>query len=214
VRVGGLPDPAVTRRADRALRAPLDEQLRRYQTARVPPSIAVSKHATVTTGVELGLRGPRLIAARYVFTPHNAPLTRFDLVASRAVIVDLTTGRRIRATDILRHRVLTPSGLADLERRINAAAPHGGLCGGSQKISQDLLSARTIDNDDKDSRTLDLMPTGTGLQFDVMPPNLGYVYACTETVVTVPYAKVSDLIRPDMLALIKKSSPDPSPSPS
>jgi serine/threonine-protein kinase len=215
VRIDGLRDPAVAQRINQALRSPLDEQLRRYRTARVADAGGIGvKGPAVATGVELGLRGPRLIAARYVFTSHNAPLTPVDLVPTRAVIVDLTTGRRLRAADILQSHVLTPSGLADLERRIDHAAPNGSLCGDGQKISPDGLSARSVDNDDKDTRALDLMPTGTGLQFDVMPPVLGYAFACTETVVTVPYTQISDLVRPDMLALIKASSPNPSPIPS
>lgn len=214
VRIDGLPDPAAAQRVNQALRSPLDQQLQRYRTARVPSAVAVGKDPRIATGIELGLRGPGLVAARYVFKSHNAPLTPFDLVASRAVIVDLTTGRRLRAADILQRQVLTPTGLADLERRINHAAPDGSVCSHDQKISPDELSAKTIDNDDKDTRALDLMPTGTGLQFDVMPPVLGYAFACTEIVVTVPYAQISDLVRPDVLTLIKASSADPSPTPS
>jgi serine/threonine-protein kinase len=215
VRVDGVRDPAVAQRINQALRSPLDEQLQRYQIARVADAGGIGlKDPAVATGVELGLRGPRLIAARYVFTSHHAPLTPVDLVPTRAVIVDLTTGRRLRAADILKSHVLTPSGLADLERRIDHAAPNGSLCGADQKISPDGLSARSVDNDDKDTRALDLMPTGTGLQFDVMPPVLGYAFTCAETVVTVPYAQINDLVRPDMLVLIKASSPNPSPTPS
>ena len=214
VRIDGLPDPAVAQRVNRVLRAPIEEQLKRYRTARLPPGNSLGKDPRVTTGIELGLRGPRLMAARYLFTSHNAPLTPFDLVASRAVIVDVTTGRRLRAADILRDQVLTRSGLSDLERRIGHSAPGGALCGGTEKSFPDELSPKTVDNDNKDTRALDVMPTGTGLQFDVMPPVLGYLYACVETVVTVPYAQISDLVRPDVLALIKASSPDPSPTPS
>jgi eukaryotic-like serine/threonine-protein kinase len=213
-RIDGLPDPATAQRVNQALRAPIEEQLKRYRTARLPAGNSVGKDPRITTGIELGLRGPRLIAARYRFTSHNAPLTPYDLVASRAVIVDLTTGRRLRAADILRDQVLTRSGLSDLERRIGHAAPGGALCDGVEKTFPDELRPKTVDNDDKETRALDLIPTGTGLEFDVMPPVLGYAFACTETVVTVPYAQISDLVRPDVLALIKASSPDPSPTPS
>jgi hypothetical protein len=214
VRIDGLPDPAIAQRVNQALRAPIEEQLKRYRTARLLPNNPVGKDPRITTGIELGLRGPRLIAARYLFTSHNAPLTPYDLAASRAVIVDLTTGRRLRAADILRAQVLTRSGLSDLERRIGHAAPGGALCDGVEKTFPDELRSKTVDNDDKETRALDLMPTGTGVQFDVMPPVLGYAFACSETVVAVPYAQISDLVRPDVLALVKASSPDPSPTPS
>lgn len=215
VRVDGVRDPAVAQRINRALRSPLDEQLRRYQVARVADAGGIGlTDPSVATRIELGLRGPRLVAARYVFTSHHAPLTPVDLIPTRAVVVDLTTGRRLRAADILQRHVLTPSGLADLERRIDRAAPNGSLCGPDQKISPDGLSARSVDNDDKDTRALDVMPTGAGLQFDVVPPVLGYAFSCAETVVTVPYAQIDDLVRPDVLALVKASSPNPSPTPS
>jgi hypothetical protein len=58
------------------------------------------------------------------------------------------------------------------------------------------------------------MPTGSGVRFGVVPPLLGYPFACTATEVTIPYAQISDLMRPEMLALIKTSTPGPSPSPS
>ncbi|GLY73277.1 serine/threonine-protein kinase [Actinoallomurus iriomotensis] len=215
VRIDGLRDPAVAQRVNRQLRAPLDEQLRRYRVARVADAGGIgAKNPAIATGIELGLRGPRLVAARYVFKAHNAPLTPLDLATTRAVTVDLTTGRRLRASDILRPEAVTRSGLADLERRIAYAAPGRGLCAGSERSGQDTLSPRTLDNDDKETRVLDLMPTGTGLQFDVMPPLLGYFWACAETVITVPYDRISDLVRPEVLALIKASAADPSPSPS
>jgi len=215
VRVDGLRDPALAGRVNQALRSPLDEQLRRYRVARVADAGGIGlTDPSVATRIELGLRGPRLVAARYVFTAHHAPLTPIDLVPTRAVIVDLTTGHRLRAADILRGQVLTRSGLAGLERRIGHAEPGGSFCGGDQRISPDGLSAKTVDNDDKETRALDVMPTGAGLQFDVVPPVLGYAFICAETVVTVPYAQITDLIRPDVLALIKASSPNPSPTPS
>jgi serine/threonine-protein kinase len=215
VRIDGIGDPAVAQRVNRDVRAPLDEQLRRYRVARVADAGGIGvKDPAITTGVELGLRGPRLVAARYVFKAHNAPLTPFDLGTTRAVTIDLTTGRRLRASDILRAEAVTRSGLADLERRIANAAPGRGLCDGSQKSDQDTLSPRTLDNDDKETRVLDLMPTGTGIQFDVMPPLLGYLWACAETVITVPYGRISDLVRPEVLALIRTSAADPSPAPS
>jgi eukaryotic-like serine/threonine-protein kinase len=215
VHIDGLRDAAVAQHVNRELRAPLDEQLRRYRVARVADAGGIgAKNPAVATGVELGLRGPRLVAARYVFKAHNAPLTPFDLGTTRAVTVDLTTGRRLRASDILRPEAITRSGLADLERRIADAAPGRGLCDGSERLGQDTLSPRTLDNDDKETRVLDLMPTGTGIQFDVMPPLLGYFWACAETVITVPYDRISDLVRPEVLALVKASVADPSPSPS
>ncbi|GAA0356713.1 serine/threonine-protein kinase [Actinoallomurus spadix] len=213
VQVGGLRDPAIEQTADRALRAPLDEQLKRYQIAR-EPSVPSSDRPTVTTEIELGMRGPRLVAARYTFLPHHAPLTPFDLNTTRAVVVDLATGRRLRARDILRDAVFSESGLKDLEGRIGKAAPGGALCSGDPKIDPGRLSAATIDNDDKETRALDLMPTRDGLEFDVTPSALGYSFSCTETVITVSYARISDLVRPEILSLIRTSLAKPAPSPS
>jgi serine/threonine-protein kinase len=213
VQVGELRDPALEQPVNRALRLPLDQQLKRYEIAR-EPSVPSSDRSTVTTKIELGLRGPWLIAARYAFLPHQAPLTPFDLTTTRAVVVDLATGRRLRARDILLDTVLSRSGLEDLEGRIAEAAPGGALCSGDPKIDPSELSAATIDNDDKDKRALDLMPTRDGLEFDVTPSMLGYAYSCVETVVTVPYSRISDLVRPEILALIRTSSVEPTPSPS
>jgi serine/threonine-protein kinase len=213
-RVDGGSDPAVAQRANHALHQPLDQQLERYRTSRVD-AVPPTKNAGIATSVEIGLRGPRLVAVRYRFRGHDdAPLTPFDQVATRAVMVDLTTGRRIRARDILQSTALTRSSLTDLERRIDRAAPNGGLCDGTTKVAPDGLSPKTVDNDDVATRVLDLMPTGSGVRFGVVPPLLGYPFACTATEVTIPYAQISDLMRPEMLALIKTSTPGPSPSPS
>ena len=126
----------------------------------------------------------------------------------------MVTGRRLRPRDILRDAVFNRSGLKDLERRVGKAAPGGALCFGDQKIVPRALTASTIDNDDKEERALDVMPTAEGLEFGVVPPLLGYVWACGDTVVTVPYDKISDLVRPEILALIQASAASPVPSPS
>ncbi|MCO5972100.1 serine/threonine-protein kinase [Actinoallomurus soli] len=213
VRVGGLPDPTLEQAVDRTLRLPLDQQLKRYESARQSDG-ATAGHPRVTTTIEIGLGGPRLLSARYRFTAHGAPLTPFDSGGSRAVTVDLVTGRRLRARDLLRDAVFTRSGLKDLERRIGAAAPGGALCGGEPKIDSIALRPEAIDTDDKDERALDLMPTKDGIEFDVVPPLLGYVWACADAVVTVPYDRISDLVRPEILALIRASAASPAPSPS
>ncbi|MCO5992651.1 serine/threonine-protein kinase [Actinoallomurus rhizosphaericola] len=213
VRVGGLANPTVEQAVDRILRLPLDQQLKRYESARQSDG-ATAGHPQVTTTIELGLGGPRLLSARYRFTAHGAPLTPFDSGGSRAVTVDLATGRRLRARDLLRDAVFTRSGLTDLERRIGAAAPGGALCGGERKIDPIALRPEAIDTDDKDERALDLMPAKGGIEFDVVPPLLGYVWACADTVVTVPYDRISDLVRPEVLALIRASAASPAPSPS
>ncbi|MCO6006615.1 serine/threonine protein kinase [Actinoallomurus purpureus] len=216
VRIGGLRDPAVEQVVNQALRLPLDQQVKRYEHARQAGSSA-SGHPQVTTAIDVRLRGPRLLSARYRFIPHQAPLTAFDWGGTRAVTVDLATGLRLRARDILRDVAFTRSGLKDLERRIGRAAPGGALCGGEQKINSMVLSPSTIDTDDKEKRALDLMPTKEGMEFDVVPPLLGYVWACAETLVTVPYDRISDLVRPEILALTRTSagsaaSPSPTPS--
>jgi hypothetical protein len=77
-----------------------------------------------------------------------------------------------------------------------------------------VLSPSAIDTDDKEKRALDLMPTAKGIEFDVVPPLLGYVWACAETLVTVPYDRISDLVRPEILALVQASATPPGPSPS
>ncbi|MEV5708386.1 serine/threonine-protein kinase [Actinoallomurus sp. NPDC052274] len=211
VRVGGLRDPAIEQAVNRVLRLPLDQQLRRYESARQSDG-PTSGRPRVTTTVELGVGGPRLLSARYRFTARQAPLTAFDSGGTRAVTVDLVTGRRLRAIDILRDTVFTRSGLRDLERRVGAAAPGGAFCDGEQKIDPITLTASAIDTDDKDKRAMDLMPTRDGLELDVVPPLLGYVWACADTVVTVPYGRISDLVRPEILALIRAASPAPTPS--
>ncbi|MFL6054158.1 MAG: serine/threonine-protein kinase [Actinoallomurus sp.] len=213
VQISGLRNPAIEQAVNQALRLPLDQQVRRYETARQSGGSA-SGRPQVSTEIALGLRGPRLVSARYRFIPRQAPLTAFDWGGTRAVTVDLGTGRRLRARDILRDAVFTRSGLKNLERRVGDAAPGGALCGGEQKIDPMALSSSAIDTDDKEKRALDLMPTAEGIEFDVVPPLLGYVWACAETQVTVPYDRISDLVRPEILAFVQASATTPGPSPS
>ncbi|GAA4608378.1 hypothetical protein GCM10023195_32770 [Actinoallomurus liliacearum] len=211
VKVSGLPDPKVEDSVNRTLRLPLDQQLQRYRTHRL--AIPVQGESKVTTTIQLGLRGPRLLSVRYRFDGGGtAPLDRPDMFVSRAVTVDLTTGRRLRATDILQPQALTPSGIRGLIQRIGRNSPNGSLCPGG-KVSSPRLSSSGIDSDDKDRRYLDLLPGPDGIEFNVVMYMMGYAMGCDESFVSIPYSDLADLISPAIVADARHSGSIPAPSP-
>jgi hypothetical protein len=211
VKVSGLPDANVEESVNRTLRLPLDQQLERYRTHRIamPPQ----GEAKVTAAIELGLRGPRLLSVRYRFDGGGtAPLDRTDMFVSRAVTVDLTTGRRLRASDILQPEALTPSGIRRLIQRVGRYSPNGSLCPGGE-VSSPRLSSSGIDSDDKDRRYLDLLPKPDGIEFNVLMYMMGYAMGCDESFVSIPYSKITDLVSPAIVADARQSAPVPAPSP-
>ncbi|GAA4631325.1 hypothetical protein GCM10023196_060310 [Actinoallomurus vinaceus] len=213
VKVGGLPNPTIEREVNRFLRLPLDQQMERYRTHSA--ATPISEQRKVTTTIEVGLRGPHLLSVRYRFEAAGMAMgDRVESFVSRSVTVNLTTGRRLRAQDILRPEVLTPSGVRRLIQRIGRLSPGGSLCEGG-KIWSPRLSPAGIDSDDKDVRYLDLLPTATGIEFNVLLYMMGYDMACAESFVSVPYAKLSDLVVPAFRADAQRSAsalPVPSPS--
>jgi hypothetical protein len=212
VRVGGLKTPAIEQSVNQALRAPLDHRIDRYRTQRQPSNLGTP---TAKTAIELGLRGPRLLSVRYRFDAGDkANLDRSEMFVSRAITVDLTTGARLRAADILRPEILTPAGIQRLLQRIGKSAPDGSICPGGWIGSSQQLSSSGVDNDDDRARYLDLMPTSTGIEFNVLPNRIGYIMVCDEAFVTIPYDKISDLLRPGLAAEIQSSTATPAPSPS
>jgi hypothetical protein len=135
--------------------------------------------------------------------------------------VDLTTGARLRARDILRPTALaTSAAIRRLLGRVGKFAPGGAFCPGGSLGLPTPISPSGVDSDDNEARYMDLMPTRTGIEFNVQPYKIGYAMACDESFVTVPYAKISDLMAPGIPASVQGStgsagppnSPAPSPS--
>ncbi|WP_242884450.1 serine/threonine-protein kinase [Actinomadura litoris] len=111
--VTGLGDPALEKRVNQELRAPLDRLITigrgSYDRGRcrgVP--------VTVFTSARAGLQGPRFVSVRY-FMQSDWCKQADGAVGGEVVTVDLRTGKRLTATDVFRPETLTAAGIARLQ---------------------------------------------------------------------------------------------------
>ncbi|WP_202124416.1 serine/threonine-protein kinase [Actinomadura physcomitrii] len=195
--------PALVRKIDAALRAPLEERW-----AKVRKGLADGGRGGYTDVVKpaILMRNDRLLSVWYSVTLQGERGTGWD--HSEAVTVDLRTGAAYRAPGLF--RVPTAQGLAPLDQKIKAHLPHGTYCYSDVDPGTGPIQPQGTDNPSAFVRTGDvsmaLTPSGVRVAF--YGSLLGYAAACGEEDTTVPYAEVQDMIKPALL----KAVPYPRPA--
>ncbi|REE95104.1 serine/threonine-protein kinase [Thermomonospora umbrina] len=126
VTVSGHPDPAVQRRINRALRAPLDQAIADYrrhweQVGRRTAGEPSGTPLRLTIATRYGLRGPRLFSVRYLVDNPVYAGGGVDLRA-KSVNVELATGRVLQVGDVFQPTALA-GGAAVLGRRVPPPPP-------------------------------------------------------------------------------------------
>ncbi|MBA9001166.1 serine/threonine-protein kinase [Thermomonospora cellulosilytica] len=199
VRVRGGADPALTRRINGALRAPVDARAAelRDALARFPgdPSTPLDTTMRVTPSVRLS--GPQYLSVRYDFAPDSRALWHSTWHVDRTVTVDLRTGAVLRPSDHLAPSARGQAGLSALRLLLREFGT--GTCFADQPPE---IGVRHLDDAAIQfaltERHLEVLPDG---------PALGLSTACSQPTIAIPYERAAALLRPEVLKAIPRPSP-------
>ncbi|WP_344279936.1 hypothetical protein, partial [Actinomadura napierensis] len=196
--------PALVRKIDQALRAPLEERWAKTLKGLTGGS-GRGAYTDVVKPAML-MRNDRLLSVWYTVNLQGERGTGWD--HSPAVTVDLRTGAAYRPFDLF--RVPTEQGLAPLDKKIKAHLPHGTYCYSDVDPGTGIIRPHGTDNPSAfvKSGDVSMALTPTGLRVAFYGSVLGYESACGEEDTTVPYAEVADMLKPELL----KAVPYPSPA--
>ncbi|MDL4772079.1 protein kinase domain-containing protein [Actinomadura xylanilytica] len=215
-RVSGLGRPAVEAAVNKVLRNAVEEMADDV-AGDIASFSGPSDRPTPfrpSDSYETGITGPRLFSVRYQFTD-----TQRNTGSPFTVNADLTTGRKLETRDLLLPAVITTAGARTLTRLLERYGPGGGsLCeqGGSgfkeKPWETDPTTPRDLSAENL-SKGTDLLLGKRGAEFHIPLFDLGYSMACvrSRTPIVVPYERLRDVLRPDVLAAAGAPSGTPSP---
>ncbi|MFD8492494.1 serine/threonine-protein kinase [Amycolatopsis sp. NPDC059657] len=201
--VTGIADPALSKRVNDALAAPLDGRRKEIHDllAGLGPDFLSNYPETPTTitKAEVMLGGPKLVTVRYVHSTEGQVLGHASWQSSDMVTVDLTSGRALTAQDILKPSVMTSDSLRTLIAKVRAADSNQ-FCG-EDAIRYPLTPDIFARYGHREAVKMAASPNG--LTFVVFTPAIGnYAEACGEHTIVVPYERIKEFLRPEFLALI------------
>ncbi|MFI0368607.1 serine/threonine-protein kinase [Actinomadura sp. 1N219] len=199
VRVTGG-DPALTRKINQALRAPLEQ--RWTKTRNGLEDIGRGRYTDLVRP-QILMRNDRLLSVWYTVALQGERGSGWD--TPTAAVVDLRTGTLYRPPGLF--RAATPQALAPLDARIAANMPGGDYCGGS---ADQAAPPGGAESPSKFVNTADvamaLTPKGVRVAFHA--GLLGYTMACGTQDAVVPYGEVDALLKPELLAAVRSPSPE------
>jgi serine/threonine-protein kinase len=155
------------------------------------------KPYTAAVSYEIGLSGPRLMSVRY--RPQEA---QRNTVYPFQVTVDLTTGRELNASGLLRPEYLTLNGTRTLVGRLMGAGLASGdeTCRGEEHPAPDwTLISQDLKNRKGGLFSVFLTRGRAEIGFPMM--SLGYSMACNRAspYAKLPYAQLGDVLRPEIV---------------
>jgi hypothetical protein len=218
VRISGLRNATAQSAANQALRHPLD-----WAVAFMKGTSAsgCTQEGRVRTSLRFGERGPKLLS---VFYQHNVVFCSpaDGRIPADAVTVDLTTGRVLTPDDVFLPTTFTAAGMRELwDRLANDRTTWGQIDGGQvtpgaqpddnkQVWASDCAPApgftHAVFLPAKDQTSSLTDPPRMKLVFT--PGNLKIIYSifgsdrCIYMAFTVPYSKIQDLLKPDIIPLL------------
>ncbi|MFB4312772.1 serine/threonine-protein kinase [Actinomadura sp. 21ATH] len=207
-RITGLRDAAAQERVNRALREPLDWTIGYLRRAGTDAGTQCTQDARLSTTARVGLRGPSLVSAVYKTNARYCAPADGEM-PGWAVTVDLKTGRALKADDVFKPGTLTASGLATLWGRLKSESdtgrrpwgqvmwgPRGCVHGGPER--KDFFPRQDVTGPWPAVATPFFAPG----QFEINWSAGGS--SCMYDRLTAPYAKVRDLLKPEIVAMLPK----------
>ncbi|MFC6934298.1 serine/threonine-protein kinase [Actinomadura yumaensis] len=207
VQVSGIADPALRTRVNAALRAPLDrrvDQFRAYVAGPHTSAVDTPRCARLTSRVSIRYSGPRLISVRHLFERRTCNVVDEGLPYKETVTVDLRTGRALGPADVFRD--LGPSGISAIARTVPKPPPGKRDCVQGPLKRADLEPAAAAGG----LVQVQLSFARDGLELNYA----GWVECGDGLVLTVPYARVTGLLRPGLVPALPAAAPPAGPSPS
>jgi serine/threonine-protein kinase len=204
IRISGLPDAGLLRRVNTTLRGPLDQTIqafRRQVTAPIYSEPNRPRCATVGSRAAVRYSGPRLVSVLYEFQTRTCSVADEEPDSRGVVNVDLRTGRALTAADIFRD--LGPDGIAALTRVMPDLGEDQRDClTGGRLRRADLEPAQGTAGE----APVQVVFTRERVELTLVAPSL----VCGEFVVwPVPYARIMNLIKPEVAAMLPGASPSP-----
>lgn len=201
--VTGIADPALAKRVNDALAAPLagrQNEIRALLNGLGPEFLSNYPETPATiTKAEVVLGGPKLITVRYEHSAEGQILGHASWHSVDMITIDATTGRQLNAQDILKPSAMTADGLRGLLAKVRAADPYQ-FCGEDlmrYPLTPDIFARYGH------REAVKMAASPDGLTFVVFLPAIGpYAEACGEKTIVLPYEKIKELLRPEFLALI------------
>ncbi|MEO3782871.1 serine/threonine-protein kinase [Actinocorallia sp. B10E7] len=211
VQVSGHRDPAVEKKINQVLRAPLDEAVRIWREAWREHAQAPARDLyRLELKPAVGLRGPGLVSVLYEITmPFSLGLGGLSTEIYRAVTVDARTGEQVPQETFFRE-----DALEELSRRVPPPpnGPEADVFTGHflwRPLSAEGLSQRPLRD--------------PGIELSLTADRLRIGWHSTDgaeggenlrKTVDVPYTDIKDLMAPRILNLIRKADATRKPPPS
>ncbi|MEW2352585.1 serine/threonine-protein kinase [Spirillospora sp. NPDC029432] len=207
-RITGLRDAAMQERVNKALREPLDWNLNYLRRSSTRAGAACTQDARLSTTTRMGLRGPSLVSAVYKTSARYCAPADGEM-PGWAVTVDLKTGRALKADDVFKPGTLTASGLTALWGRLKSESDTGRRPWGQVMWGERGCVSGGPERKDFFPRQDEAGPwpaTATAFfapdQFEINWSSGGST--CMYDRLTAPYAKVRDLLKPEIVAMLPK----------
>ncbi|WP_370945917.1 serine/threonine-protein kinase [Amycolatopsis sp. cg5] len=199
----GIADPAVAKKVNDALAAPLEgrkKEVRDLLNGLGPDFLSgYPETPTTISKAEVVLSGSKLVTVRYEHSAEGQILGHASWRSADMITIDLTSGKTLTAQDILKPSVMNAEGLRGLLAKVRAADSNQ-FCG-EDLIKYPLTPDIFARYGHREAVKMAASPQG--LTFVVFTPAIGtYAEACGEKTIVLPYETIKEFLRPEFLALI------------
>ncbi|MBA8949211.1 serine/threonine-protein kinase [Actinomadura namibiensis] len=186
-------DPALARRINESLRAPLEERRRYYERSLAAQPGARPSVSRVKAAVRTG--GPRYLSVRYDVTLDSPTLSHPTWSSPLAVTVDLKTGQAVPVTRILTPAAFEAEGLGTLATRLK----NGADVNSCLRTTLPRLTRRAFE---PPQPAVHVVLQRGGLEFLVNMTALGETTACGKADVVLPYTGLTGLVDPEVVKAV------------
>ncbi len=203
--VSGLTDPAVEKRVNDALMAPIDDWVRFVRNGVEAAGGREPDGGTAKPTVKADVRmsGPKLVSVVYTRDAGSGNFGNHAGYSLRAATVDLTTGRALTAADVFRDLTTTPGTIGE---RLLARYPEGYCAGSNLGDDIERLAPEHFTGEEP---VVQPAFAADNAEFVVYTPRLGYAMACDFQTFSLPYQQLADLLRPELRALLPQGTNGP-----
>jgi serine/threonine-protein kinase len=196
--VSGVPDAAVQKKINRALRAPLDGVIKQIQEINGGPGPTSGTPAVIRATARIGVRTDTLLSVSNVVGGEGANAGGSGFTFQRAVTIDLRTGREFGARDIWSPSTLTAQGMKTLKSRMAVRTP--ARCTSLPVVLGDFLPAQGSVRD-----TAFFAPGRMELLLDWQTSSFAPCTDEPDMILTAPLDKVRDLLKPEFATRLPAS---------